>query len=114
MGQYNIDFRPGSLDKLIGYTEDEINNIAEAVADATTVLIYGETGTGKTTLALALAERITDPASIHEANAGADGGIDDVRKLINMASRRTLSGKRRVFIIDEVHALSRQAMNALL
>src|ERR1700740_578208 len=47
MGQYNIDFRPGSLDKLIGYTEDEINNISEAVAEATTVLIYGETGTRK-------------------------------------------------------------------
>ena len=114
MAQFNIQFRPSKPERLIGYAKGEADAIVKHIADATCVLITGATGTGKTTLALAAANQITNPENIFQANAAAQTGIDDVRDLIKKAGPRSLSGKKRIFIIDEVHSLSKQAMNALL
>lgn len=114
MTQFNIRFRPSAPDKLIGYTPEDIAETISNIADATCVLITGATGTGKTTLALAAAGEITDPANIYQENAASETGVDAIRELIRKSAPKSLSGKKRVFIIDEVHSLSKQAMNALL
>ena len=114
MAQFNLDYRPDKPERLVGYKKGEAAQIVKHIADATCVLITGASGTGKTTLALAAAKAITNPENIHQANAAAQTGIDDVRDLIKKAGPRSLSGKKRVFIVDEVHALSKQAMSALL
>lgn len=114
MTQYNIRFRPTEPKSLIGYGSEEIDRIIKDIGEATCVLITGATGTGKTTLALAAATKITSPDNIFQENAGAETGIDNVRNLIKKAGPRSLNGKKRVFIIDEVHALSKAAMSALL
>lgn len=114
MGQLNIDLRPTKPSRMIGYTEAEIQETYEEVKDAKSVLFIGPTGSGKTTFALLLANMITDEELIFQANAVDEGGVDEVRKWVAAAKRSTLSGKRRVNVIDEVHTFSAQSRNALL
>ena len=47
-------------------------------------------------------------------DAASKTGIDDVRKLIENSKYRPTSSKFKIFIIDEVHMLSKQAFNGLL
>ena len=49
-----------------------------------------------------------------EMDAASKTGIDDVRELIENAKYSPTSGKFKIFIIDEVHMLSKQAFNGLL
>ncbi len=58
-----------------------------------------------------LAERHPD---VVEMDAASNTGVDDVREIIEPTRFRPLSARTKVFIIDEVHMLSRQAFNALL
>ncbi len=47
-------------------------------------------------------------------DAASKTGIDDIRELIDSAKYYPTSAKYKVFIIDEVHMLSKQAFNGLL
>jgi len=58
-----------------------------------------------------LAERHPD---VVEMDAASRTGVDDVREIIEATRFRPLQARKRVFIIDEVHMLSRNAFNALL
>ena len=58
-----------------------------------------------------LAERHPD---VVEMDAASRTGIDDVREIIEATRFRPLQARKKVFIIDEVHMLSRSAFNALL
>ena len=49
-----------------------------------------------------------------EMDAASRTGIDDVRELIESVRYRPVSARYKVYIIDEVHMLSKQAFNALL
>ena len=49
-----------------------------------------------------------------EMDAASRTGVDDVREIIESSRYKPTSGKYKIFIIDEVHMLSRQAFNALL
>ncbi|VAW12369.1 DNA polymerase III subunits gamma and tau, partial [hydrothermal vent metagenome] len=49
-----------------------------------------------------------------EMDAASHTGIDDVREIIEAVRYRPMSARYKVFIIDEVHMLSRQAFNGLL
>lgn len=112
--QYNVEFRPNKAEDFLGYDEGEVEGFIDEAHSAVCILIIGPTGSGKTTLAKMLAKSITGQRNIIEYNAGADTGIDEIRKLVSASNMRTLNGERRVFIVDEVHALSKQAMNAVL
>jgi energy-coupling factor transporter ATP-binding protein EcfA2 len=113
-GQLNIIMRPKKASRFIGYTEEQLNKILKEVRSARAVLIVGPTGSGKTTLALWLASQITTEDSIYQENIGADNGIDKIRRLIGIAERKTLSGRKRVFILDELHGATKQGRDALL
>ena len=49
-----------------------------------------------------------------EMDAASKTGVDDVRDLIEFSRYGPTSSKYKIFIIDEVHMLSKQAFNALL
>ncbi len=134
-----LKYRPQTFDDLIGQevmSETIINSIkANKVPNA--YLFTGIRGIGKTTTARILAkslncnngienlckenlcencEAITNSNHIDvlEMDAASKTGVDDVRDLIEFSRYGPASSKFKIFIIDEVHMLSKQAFNALL
>ena len=49
-----------------------------------------------------------------EMDAASNTGVDDVREIIDNVKYKPIIGKYKIFIIDEVHMLSKSAFNALL
>lgn len=80
------------------------------------MLFTGGAGTGKTTSARILAHEIEpEPSNIVEINCADHTGVDDVRQLIiDTSATRPLTGKYKIFVLDEVHMLTTQSQNALL
>ena len=133
-----LKYRPQTFDDLIGQevvAETILNSIkADKVPNA--YLFTGIRGIGKTTIARIVAktlnctngienncknecdncESITNSSHIDvlEMDAASKTGVDDVRDLIEFSRYGPTSGKYKIFIIDEVHMLSKQAFNALL
>jgi len=133
-----LKYRPQKFDDLIGQevvAETIINSIkANKVPNA--YLFTGIRGIGKTTIARIVAkilncthgienecqgkcsncEAITNSSHIDvlEMDAASKTGVDDVRELIEFSKYGPTSSKYKIFIIDEVHMLSKQAFNALL
>ncbi|MFL2897169.1 MAG: DNA polymerase III subunit gamma/tau [Candidatus Pelagibacter sp.] len=133
-----LKYRPQKFDDLIGQkvvAETIINSIkANKVPNA--YLFTGIRGIGKTTIARIVAktlnctngaenkcqdkcsncEAITNSSHIDvlEIDAASKTGVDDVRELIEFSRYGPTSSKYKIFIIDEVHMLSKQAFNALL
>jgi DNA polymerase-3 subunit gamma/tau len=78
-------------------------------------LFSGSRGTGKTTVARIFAHACgAADEDIYEIDAASNRGIDDIRELREHVSVRPFSSPYKVYIIDEVHMLSKDAWNALL
>tara|TARA_B100000035_G_scaffold298448_1_gene292221 strand:+ start:56 stop:1714 length:1659 start_codon:yes stop_codon:yes gene_type:complete len=134
-----LKYRPQIFDDLIGQevlAETILNSIkSNKVPNA--YLFTGIRGVGKTTTARIVAkslnclngieklckdnlckncEAITNSSHIDvlEMDAASKTGVDDVRDLIEFSRYGPTSSKYKIFIIDEVHMLSKQAFNALL
>ena len=119
-------YRPQNLNDIVGQTR--VTDILKAAADqrnfAHAYLFTGQRGTGKTSVARILAHLInqtpydanTDNQDIDiiEIDAASHGSVDDARDLRDKSALAPLKSKHKVYIIDEVHMLSRQAFDALL
>ena len=131
-------YRPKSFDDVYGQdhvtvtlrNELRLNRVHHAY------LFTGSRGTGKTTCAKILSKAVNclelhdgDPCGVCancvgidsgeildvvEMDAAATRGIDDIRSIIDEVAFAPARAKYRVYIIDEVHMLSRDAWNALL
>ena len=85
-------------------------------------LFVGPRGCGKTSVARILAHQINgfkyeledDYLDIIEIDAASNTGVDNIRELRERAVVAPVEGKYKVYIIDEVHMLSKSAFNALL
>ena len=134
-----LKYRPQVFDDLVGQ-----NIIVEAIKKSISLnkipnafLFTGIRGVGKTTIARILAKSLNcldlkknncsnnmcdncKPISesrhidVLEMDAASKTGVDDVRDLIEFSRYGPTSSKYKIFIIDEVHMLSKQAFNALL
>ncbi|MBP6881139.1 MAG: DNA polymerase III subunit gamma/tau [Candidatus Pacebacteria bacterium] len=79
------------------------------------ILFSGGRGTGKTTLARIFAKAIgTSDIDLYEIDAASNRGIDDVRELKEAVHTMPYESPQKVYIIDEVHMLTKEAFNALL
>ncbi|OQY10672.1 MAG: DNA polymerase III subunit gamma/tau [Marinitoga sp. 4572_148] len=131
-------YRPLTFDELIGqnhikkYFKKSIekNEISHAY------IFSGPRGTGKTTTARILSKILNcknpdghNPCNVCEncvainngnfmdvieLDAASNRGIDEIRKIRDAANFRPVSGKYKVYIIDEFHMLTKEAFNALL
>ena len=134
-----LKYRPQTFDDLIGQeiVAETITNSIKIDKIPNAYLFTGIRGIGKTTTARIVAkalnclngidnlckknlcencEAISNSSHIDvlEMDAASKTGVDDVRDLIEFSRYRPTSAKYKIFIIDEVHMLSKQAFNALL
>ncbi len=134
-----LKYRPQIFDDLIGQevvAETIINSIkSNKVPNA--YLFTGIRGIGKTTIARIVAKSLnclngiesvckdnqcencqaianSSHIDVLEMDAASKTGVEDVRDLIEFSRYGPTSSKFKIFIIDEVHMLSKQAFNALL
>ncbi len=78
-------------------------------------LFAGPRGTGKTSIARILTRELgTTQNDLHELDAASNGGVDEIREICDGARTLPFESKKKVYIIDEVHMLSKGAFNALL
>lgn len=78
-------------------------------------LFCGGAGTGKTTCARIFANEINKGKGTPvELDAASNNSVDDVRDIIKQAKLTSLDAEYNIFIMDEVHALSNQAWQAML
>lgn len=78
-------------------------------------LFAGGRGTGKTTVARIFAKDLgCVPEDIYEIDAASNRGIDDIRELREAVRTLPFSSPYKVYIIDEVHMLTKDSFNALL
>ena len=103
-------YRPQTFDEVFGL--NEVKKYFSQDYSSHKFVFHGDYGVGKTTVARIIGRQIN--AEVTEMNAGSETGIDNARELISVLDRPTLSGKPKLIIIDEAHALSNQAQNALL
>jgi DNA polymerase-3 subunit gamma/tau len=78
-------------------------------------LFAGSRGTGKTSLARIFASEIgTKNRDLHEIDAASNRGVDDIRALREEVHILPFESSHKVYIVDEVHMLTKEAFNALL
>lgn len=99
--------------------QDHIVSVLEGAIKKNTIphaiLFSGTRGTGKTTLARIFAKEIgVADVDLYEIDAASNRGIDDVRELREAVHTLPYESQRKVYIIDEVHMLTKEAFNALL
>lgn len=142
--QFTKLYRPKGFKGVVGQSgaKDVLRGILKSGKISPVLLMYGEYGTGKTTLARIYAKHacclnydaenlkpcgvcasckgfdegnsVEHHPSIEEINSSDSTGVDDIRSLISSAQQRPYGAKYRVFIMDEVHRLSKAAQNAFL
>lgn len=99
--------------------QDHIISVLEGAIAKNTIphalLFSGGRGTGKTTLARIFASAIgTSAVDLYEIDAASNRGIDDIRELREAVHTVPYESTYKVYIIDEVHMLTKEAFNALL
>ena len=136
-----LKYRPQKFNELIGQNSMvlSIQNAIKLQRIPNAYLLTGIRGTGKTTTARIIAKAIncnvefsseqkcsekefchcvsisnSNHIDILEMDAASKTGIDDIREILEAAKYHPSTAKFKVFIIDEVHMLSKQAFNALL
>jgi DNA polymerase-3 subunit gamma/tau len=121
-------YRPRSFDDVVSQ-EHVINTLRNAIQSqriSHAYLFCGPRGVGKTTMARVVARMINGVSmdidgeelgrtlDIIEIDAASNSGVDDVRHLRDGVRVPPQNGTYKVYIIDEVHMLSKAAFNALL
>ena len=134
-----LKYRPQTFDDLIGQdvVAETISNSIKANKVPNAYLFTGIRGIGKTTTARIVAKSLncsnskedlckenlcenciaisnSNHIDVLEMDAASKTGVDDVRDLIEFSRYGPTIAKYKIFIIDEVHMLSKQAFNALL
>jgi len=137
MSVFHLKYRPSKVTELdLPEVSDKIKSIILSDTDFQSLLFAGPKGSGKTSAARILAKAVNclkpkeaeacgkcdncleiekgNSLDIMEIDAASNRGIDDVRSLKENAYLSPIRLKKKIFIIDEVHMLTKEAFNALL
>ena len=129
-------YRPNDFENVVGqdYTVRMLKNAISSGKHAHAYIFTGPRGTGKTSSAKIFAKALncenikdgnpcnkcnsclsfsTNP-DIIEIDAASNRGVDQIRELINNVQLVPSESKYKIYIIDEVHMLTKEAFNALL
>jgi DNA polymerase-3 subunit gamma/tau len=131
-------WRPQNFDEMVGQdaVTRTLKNALKSGRIAHAFLFSGVRGVGKTTAARILAKALNcrdaispepcdecvsceeirngNSVDVQEIDAASNRGIDDVRELRESARYGTARDRYKIFIVDEVHMLTKEAFNALL
>ncbi len=138
-----LKYRPQKLEDILGQNsvKDTLINAIKNSKIVHAYLLTGPRGSGKTSTARILAKSLnclqpidglsptvspcgtcqsclgiinSSSTDVVEIDAASHGGVDDARRLIEKVNLASIAGKYRIYIIDEVHMLTKEAFNALL
>ncbi len=138
-----LKYRPQRLEDILGQNsvKDTLINAIKNSKIVHAYLLTGPRGSGKTSTARILAKSLnclqpldglsptvspcgtcqsclgiinSSSTDVVEIDAASHGGVDDARRLIEKVNLASIAGKYRIYIIDEVHMLTKEAFNALL
>lgn len=133
-------YRSSTFDEVVGqaHVAQTLKRAIESGRIAHAYMFCGTRGTGKTSMARILAKALNcdsatgptttpcgecqsclgiargDDMDVIEMDAASNRGIDEVRKIIENSRLSPSRGRYKIYIIDEVHALTKDAFNALL
>ena len=109
--------RPRTLDELVG--QEQIVGPGRLLRRAietdrlfSSIILWGPPGTGKTSLAMIIAERTQ---AHFEALSAVLSGVADLRRVVTEArERRIMHGQRTILLVDEIHRFNKAQQDALL
>jgi len=110
-------YRPAEFKDVVD--QDQVVSVLQESIKRGTVahayLFCGSRGTGKTSVARIFAKALgTTQNDLYEIDAASNTSVDDIRELSEAVNTVPLESKYKVYILDEVHMLSKAAFNAFL
>ncbi|MCF7864909.1 MAG: DNA polymerase III subunit gamma/tau [Candidatus Pacebacteria bacterium] len=110
-------YRPHTFADVVGQSHivDVLKQSVEKGTVGHAYLFCGSRGTGKTSIARIFARALgTTINDLYEIDAASNTSVDDIRELSEAVHTVPLESKYKVYILDEVHMLSKAAFNAFL